>query len=123
MILVIDGQTDKLLGELNNRGNQLFWDDIRRHELTGLHTFNFTMLADSPMAEKLEKRNKFLTPKKGGGYYEFIIYDTETIYSTNEKIINGVATYAELNKQRIMNPYSFNSMTLKQLVDLSLIHI
>lgn len=72
------------------------------------------MPADSSAAQHFDQRGRFLAPAKNGGWHEYVIYDTETIYSSNEKYVYGIATYPELNKQKIMTPRKYNNWTLDQ---------
>lgn len=116
-ILALDSKTDKLIAELNNLGDKIFWDDEYIREMAGAHSFRFTMPSKIKEAKAFSKRARFLIPTEDKGFQEFIIFKSTTF--NKKKEVKGTAAYTEMETNYILPPGTYTG-TIEQLANLVL---
>lgn len=112
MIHILDYKTEKIVGTLENKqGAALFWKDVHKQSLKeNLETFDFFMQPNVEEAEYTSKRNRVIIPDEDGFFREFIIHQT---YQTNRvKEVYSLASYTDLEKQKIISPITLDGETI-----------
>jgi len=117
IIHALHHQTDQLVGFLTNEGVKMYWDDTYVHDLSGEHSFDFTMSSMIEEAKYFDERARFLIPSEDIGFEEFIVFESHTI--DDEKTIYGIASYSDMEKQFILAPGTYSG-TVKELAALVL---
>src|SRR5690606_9818300 len=114
-IIAIDPKTNARLGELNNRGDNVFTEDVHFHEIAGENSFTFAVNSKLKEAATFTQQGRFLIPSEAGNsFQEFIVHRAVTIGQL--KVVTGNAAYKELNKAHIVEPGKYTG-TLQEIAD------
>lgn len=113
-IIALHHQSEQIIGELNNEGRAVFWDDLHVQGLDGEHHYEFKMPANIKEAEYFDELARILVPLEDGGFEEFIIYETE-VNMRNEKTIYAMAAYTDMDKDILLNVGKYSG-TLREMV-------
>jgi phage minor structural protein len=116
VIHVLEYQTDRIIGWLDNSETKLFWGD--KHSIIlkdNKEIFDFIMPSTIPEAENFSKRNRIIIPDEDGFLREFII--SETYQNREEKEVYTIASYTELNKLKIIDPIILTGQTVNTSLD------
>lgn len=118
MIYIIDRQTDRIIGHLNNRGDKFFKDDLHVRDLsTGENTFTFTMAAKIKQAALFNQPITLAIRKEEGDFAEFIPFQGHTI--NNWTKVFGIASYVDIETQKTIPPGTYSG-SLRELAGVAL---
>lgn len=118
MIYIINRQTDRIIGHLNNRGDKVFKDDLHVRDLsTGENTFTFTMAAKIKQAALFNQPITLAIRKEEGDFAEFIPFQGHTI--DNWTKIFGIASYVDIETQKTIPPGTYSG-SLRELAGVAL---
>lgn len=118
MIYIINRQTDRIIGHLNNRGDKFFKDDLHVRDLsTGENTFTFTMAAKIKQAALFNKPITLAIRKEEGDFAEFIPFQGHTI--DNWTKVFGIASYVDIETQKTIPPGTYSG-SLRELAGVAL---
>lgn len=100
-IRIVDRNTDRVIGMLNNRGSKIFTDDLHIHDLeTKENSFRFTMPATIKEAAHFEEIVSVVIPKEQGGLAEFIVFRSQKVGRWQDVI--SVASYTDIESQAVI---------------------
>lgn len=118
MIYIINRQTDRIIGHLNNRGDKVFKDDLHVRDLsTGENTFTFTMAAKIKQAALFNQPITLAIRKEEGDFAEFIPFQGHTI--DNWTKVFGIASYVDIETQKTIPPGTYSG-SLRELAGVAL---
>lgn len=118
MIYIINRQTDRIIGHLNNRGDKVFKDDLHVRDLsTGENTFTFTMAAKIKQAALFNQPITLAIRKEEGDFAEFIPFQGHTI--DNWTKVFGIASYVDIETQKTIPPGKYSG-SLRELAGVAL---
>jgi phage minor structural protein len=117
MIHILHPQTDEILGYLDNRGENVFWDDEHEQSTNGINIFKFKTPSHIDDARYLEGRARLLIPSERGGWQEFVAYEIFTL--AHYKEVYALGAEVELNKIKNIAPGTHDGFALKQYINLA----
>lgn len=106
MIHLLDKQTDTILAFLQKEITEAEHDE----HLDLQETFDFAARV-SDNTQFAKERNRVIIPAEDGSFREFIITRTELL--AENIYVNCSASYIDLDKQRIINPVTWDGQTIK----------
>ncbi|OZS77447.1 hypothetical protein CF394_11235 [Tetzosporium hominis] len=118
IIYLINPNTDRIVGHLNNRGKKIFTGGIHIHDLeTGENTFTFETPSKLKEAALFDNIMRLAIPKEEGGLMEFVTYRTRTKGAWREVI--ALASYVDIESQAIIPPGTYSG-TCEDLLTIGL---
>lgn len=117
-IRIVNRNTDRVIGILNNRGRKVFKDDLHAQDIeTKENTFRFAMPAAIKEAAYFDDLVSVFIPKEDGDFAEFIAFQSQNF--GRWKSVIAVASYVDIEKQKII-PAGTYTGNLRELLAIAL---
>lgn len=119
MIHILDAQTDKMVGVLDNKGDRIYWDDNHTQGTDGYNVLQFVTFADIMESSLLGKRSRVLIESENGYHQEFIVFESTANTARNLDVV-AVGSETDIDKQIVINPQKFIGKTTEEYLTLAL---